>query len=201
MLGKHIEDYWNVDGDRELSDAWTGFRRFTTLSAKPPDGYIWSREETDKKANDLKAGHCMARNVEIYVWGIETQREAKVDNRETKTRKCERFAWYLTDPDDEESKRLMKNVRRKLEIPMPAAMPCRIQHSCGTVGRHKTKYAWSEADESTSIRMEVSQNKNHEVHVPGKGMNSLSRYNLLRNFSYAWSHEKTRCGAIMSKTR
>ena len=23
---RNIEDYWNVDGDRELSDAWTGFR-------------------------------------------------------------------------------------------------------------------------------------------------------------------------------
>ena len=25
LLEKHIEDYWNVDEDRELSDAWTGF--------------------------------------------------------------------------------------------------------------------------------------------------------------------------------
>ena len=24
MSEKHVEDYWNVDGDRELSDAWTG---------------------------------------------------------------------------------------------------------------------------------------------------------------------------------
>ena len=28
LLEKHIEDYWNVDEDRELSDAWTGFTRF-----------------------------------------------------------------------------------------------------------------------------------------------------------------------------
>ena len=38
----------------------------------------------------------------------------------------------------------MKIPRRKLEIPMPAAMPCRIQRhqhkeTCGTVGQHKTK--------------------------------------------------------------
>ena len=25
---KHIDDHWNVDGERELSDAWTGFTRF-----------------------------------------------------------------------------------------------------------------------------------------------------------------------------
>ena len=25
LLEKQIDDYWNVDGERELSDAWTGF--------------------------------------------------------------------------------------------------------------------------------------------------------------------------------
>ena len=28
LLEEHIDDYWNVDEDRELSDAWTGFTRF-----------------------------------------------------------------------------------------------------------------------------------------------------------------------------
>ena len=32
MLEKNIDDYWNVDGDRELSDTWTGFTRVTVLS-------------------------------------------------------------------------------------------------------------------------------------------------------------------------
>ena len=32
MLEKQIEDYWNVDGDRQLSDARTGLTRFTVLS-------------------------------------------------------------------------------------------------------------------------------------------------------------------------
>ena len=31
MLEKNIDDYWNVDGDRELSNTWTGFTRFTLL--------------------------------------------------------------------------------------------------------------------------------------------------------------------------
>ena len=34
MLEKNIDDYWNVDGDRELSDTWTGFTRFTVLNEK-----------------------------------------------------------------------------------------------------------------------------------------------------------------------
>ena len=29
MLEKNIDDYWNVDGDREWSDTWTGYTRFT----------------------------------------------------------------------------------------------------------------------------------------------------------------------------
>ena len=28
LMEKDIEDYWKVDEDRELSDAWTGFTRF-----------------------------------------------------------------------------------------------------------------------------------------------------------------------------
>ena len=58
-----------------------------------------------------------------------------------------------------------KNGRRKLEISMPAAMPCRLQlpqhrETCGKVGQHKTKFACNvEADESMRIRMEGSQNK------------------------------------------
>ena len=43
MLGKQVEDYWNVDGERELSDAWTGFTRFILLNERPPDGYTWAR--------------------------------------------------------------------------------------------------------------------------------------------------------------
>ena len=39
---KRIDDYWNIDGSRDLSDPWTGFTQFTLLEEKPPDGYMWS---------------------------------------------------------------------------------------------------------------------------------------------------------------
>ena len=42
---KRIDDYWNIDGSRDLSDAWTGFTRFTLLDEKPPDGFTWSRRK------------------------------------------------------------------------------------------------------------------------------------------------------------
>ena len=39
---KRIDDYWNIDGSRNLSDPWTGFTQFTLLEEKPPDVYTWS---------------------------------------------------------------------------------------------------------------------------------------------------------------
>ena len=39
---KRIDDYWNIDGSRDLSDPWTGFTQFTVLDEKAPDGYTWS---------------------------------------------------------------------------------------------------------------------------------------------------------------
>ena len=39
---KRVDDYWNVDGSRDLSDPWTAFTQFTLLEEKPPDGYMWS---------------------------------------------------------------------------------------------------------------------------------------------------------------
>ena len=49
MSEKHIEDYWNVDGERELWNAWTGFTSFIVLNEKPPDGFSWSGRRLTRK--------------------------------------------------------------------------------------------------------------------------------------------------------
>ena len=51
---------------------------------------------------------------------------------------------FFIDPDDEEFKHTMKNARRKLEIPMPAAMLCKTPtncrgETCRNIGENKTK--------------------------------------------------------------
>ena len=38
---KRIDDYWNVDANRSLSDSWKGFTKFTLLKEKPPKGSMW----------------------------------------------------------------------------------------------------------------------------------------------------------------
>ena len=53
---------------------------------------------------------------------------------------------FFIDPNDEEFKLTMKAARRKLEVPMPAAMPCKIPiKSSGethrSIGKRKTEYA------------------------------------------------------------
>ena len=65
---------------------------------------------------------------------------------------------------------------------MPAAMPCKTRRE-ERFGKCKTKYACIvEADESTRKRMEGTLHKGHEGHIAGKGINSLSHYNLVHKF-------------------
>ena len=46
---KRIDDYWNIDGSRDLSDPWTSFTQFTLLEEEAPDGYMWSGERLTRK--------------------------------------------------------------------------------------------------------------------------------------------------------
>ena len=79
---------------------------------------------------------------------------------------------FFIEPNDEEFKLTMKSARRKLDAPMPAAMPCKIQiKSSGethrNIGKRKTKYACVvDADES-------ARHKPHQDNITAKGMNSL----------------------------
>ena len=72
---KRIDDYWNIDGSRDLSDPWTSFTQFTLLEEKPPDGYTWSGGEIDEKAAYIQARSSMARVMEVN--GKECQAEGK----------------------------------------------------------------------------------------------------------------------------
>ena len=49
MLDRRIDDCWNIEGDRDLSDSWTGFTRFTVLKEKPADGFSSSGERLTRK--------------------------------------------------------------------------------------------------------------------------------------------------------
>ena len=48
LLEKNVDDYWNADGERELSDEWKGFTRFILLNERPP-GFSWSGRRLTRK--------------------------------------------------------------------------------------------------------------------------------------------------------
>ena len=191
MLETNIDDYWNVDGDRDLSDTWTDFTRFTILDEKPTDGKTWSGERLTRKQTTSRPDTLWpemwkdmsetSKRKEKQKWAIEKKRSS------TMPENCVVFTLLIQQMMN--SRKLFLNARRKLEVPMPAATPCKLhkrdkyRKTCRTVEEHKTTYACSvEADETMRIRMEGSQSKNHEDHIAGKGMNSLSHYNLVHKF-------------------
>ena len=67
LLEKNFDHHWNVDGERELSVARTGFTRFNFIERKATGWKNMLRGETDEKTNDLKTRQCMSRNVETNV--------------------------------------------------------------------------------------------------------------------------------------
>ena len=95
---------------------------------------------------------------------------------------------FFIEPNDEEFKLTMKAARGKLEVPMPAAMPCKIpKKSTGethrNIGKRKTKYACIvDADESTRPRLEGAGHTLHQDNITEKGMNSMNPYSLIHNF-------------------
>ena len=84
---RRIDDYWNIDGSRDLSASWTGFTQFTLLEEKPPDGYMWSRERLTKIQATTRPDHVWpevwtkigkaAQNREKQEWAKE---KPKLDN-------------------------------------------------------------------------------------------------------------------------
>ena len=75
---RRIDDYWNIDGSRDLSDYWTGSTQFTLLEEKPPDGKMWSWEEINEKTADIQARSFMARTLEDNGKECQAEGEAKV---------------------------------------------------------------------------------------------------------------------------
>ena len=84
---RRIDDYWNIDGSRDLSVSWTGFTQFTLLEEKPPDGSTWSGWRLTKRQAISRPDHLwpelwrgMSKNAKLrekQKWAIE---KPKLDN-------------------------------------------------------------------------------------------------------------------------
>ena len=183
---KRIDDYWIIDGSRDLSDPWTGFTQFTLLEEKPPDGYVWSGERLTRKQLTSRPDHLwpefwksMGKHAKLKEKQKRSHEKLHLEN----ARKLRGI--YFIDPEDKEFKETIKNARKKLETSVAPAMPCKIMKNCGDNGsdKNKTKLACIlEANESTRVRMGNSVPHNYEDHIAGKGDNSLQHYTLVHKF-------------------
>ena len=125
-----------------------------------------------------------AQRKEKLQWAID---KAKLDN----ARKLRGISFI--DPDDGVQGNRSKNAWKTLEIPIEAAVPCKLRttkrpskmletdsDTRGSNNIPKTKHAnIVEAHESTRMRLEFTLPKDHEDHIAEKGFNSLSHYNLV----------------------
>ena len=164
-----MDAYWNMEGNRDLSDSWTGFTRFTILDEKPPDGYTWCGVRLTKKQTTSRPDYLWPEIWKDMSDAAQRKRKTKWAIGKPKLDNAGRLrGTYFFDPEDEEFKLIMKDARRNLDIPMTAAMPCKIRRrndkeTCRTPDARKTKYACIvEADESSRKRMDGTPRKNPE---------------------------------------
>ena len=77
MQEKRVDDCWNVDSNRSLSDSWKGFAKNPLLKEKPPKGCMWSVER-------LTQIEAIARleNVWFEVWNKIGKAAQKIEKQE-----------------------------------------------------------------------------------------------------------------------
>ena len=125
---KRIDDYWNIDGSRDLSDSWTGFTQFTPLDEKPPDGYTWSGGRLTRKQLTSRPDHLWPELWKSMGKHAKLKEKQKWSEEKPHLENARKLRWiYLIDPEDKEFKETIENARKILEAPMAPAMPCKIR--------------------------------------------------------------------------
>ena len=124
---KCIDDKWNIDGSRDLSDPWTSFTQFTLLDEKAPDGYTWSGRRLTRKQLTSRPDHLWPE-----LWKS-MGKNAKLKEKQSGLKKSsilitqENWVESISStPRIRKFKETIKNARKKLETSVAPAMPCKI---------------------------------------------------------------------------
>ena len=116
---KRIDDYWNIDGSRDLSDPWTGFTQFTPLEEKPPEGYMWSGGRLTRKQLTSRPDHFWPEIWETMGRNAKLKEKQKWSNEKLHLENARKLrGLYYIDPEDKEFIETKKNARKKLETPV-----------------------------------------------------------------------------------
>ena len=78
MQERRIDDYWIIDGSRDLSDSWTVFTQFTLSEENPPDGKMWSVGRLTKRQVTSGPRSFMARALDKILKKFKAEGEAKM---------------------------------------------------------------------------------------------------------------------------
>ena len=187
---KRIDDYWNIDGSRDLSASWTGFTQFPLLEEKPPYGFLLSGGRLTKRQVTSSPDHLwpelwikLGRNGKLkdkHKWSYE---QPKLVNARSLR------GIYFIDPEDKEFKETIMKCSQEIGNTNVPAVPCKTSKKSkhgetrGKTNDFKSKFACIlEADESTRMRIGESLPHHHEDHIAGSGDNSLQHYNLVHKF-------------------
>ena len=183
---KRIDDHWNIDGSRDLSDPWTGFTQITLLEEKPPEGCMWSGRRLTRKQLTSRPDHLWPEFWKSMGKHAKLKKKQKWSNEKLHLENAGKLRGIdFIDPEDTEFKETIENACKKLETTVGPAMPCKIMKNCGCGGSDKIKTKLAcilEANESTRMRRGNSIPSNHEDHIAGRGENSLQHYNLVHKF-------------------
>ena len=93
---RRIDDHWNIDGSRDLSDYWTGFTQFTLLEEKAPDGYLWSGEGLTRKQLTSRPNHLWPELWEKMGRNAKLKEKQKWSNENSIWRTHENFEEFIS---------------------------------------------------------------------------------------------------------
>ena len=123
---RRIDDYWHIDGSRDLSDSWASFTQFTLLEEKLPERFLWSGWRLTRKQLTSTPDHLwpelwksMGKHAKLKEKQKWSEEKIHLDNARKLRGIC------FIDPEDKAFKETIKNARKKLERPMALAMPCK----------------------------------------------------------------------------
>ena len=133
---RRIDDYWNIDGSRDLSDSWTGVTQFILLEEKPPDGKMWSERRLTRKQLTSRPDYFMARTLRENGKECQAEGKEKWSHEEPQLKVQENYKEFFSLTHRTRNlKETIKNARKKLETPLAPAMPCKTS---------KEQSAWSD---------------------------------------------------------
>ena len=126
---RRIDDYWNIDGSRDLSDPWTGFTRFILLEEKAPDRYMWSGWRLTRKQLTPKPDNLWPERWKSMEKHAKLKEKQKWSHEKPQLDNAKRLRGiYFIDLEDKEYKETIKDARKKLETSVAPAIARQARH-------------------------------------------------------------------------